>query len=211
MIPLKMQAASLPVPFAEFSIEDPWDLPAGVSAVALREATRGGAPRLATTAALWWDAQCLNVLFAGDDDAVIASYFEHDQPLWQEDVVEIFVAPETPATYFEIEVNPLGTVFDAVIHSPDGVRGSMRADPAWTCDGIFTANRRTPHHFATILRLPFVSFGLLTPKRGDRWRGNLFRVDRHPMHGDEYSAWQPALKTPADFHVVAAFGQLIFS
>ncbi len=205
-----MQAA-LPVPLAEFSIDDPWALPAGVSPVALHEATKGGAPRLATTAAVWRDEQCLNVLFSGDDDAVIASYFQHDEPLWQEDVVEVFVAPEAATKYFEIEVNPLGTVFDAVIHSPDGVRETMRADLAWTCEGIFAANRRTPHHFATILRMPFASFGILAPKRGDRWRGNLFRVDRHPTHGTEYSAWQPPLKTPADFHAVTAFGEWLFT
>lgn len=202
--------ATLPVPYAEFSIEDPWALPHGVTPVALSEATTGRPPRLATRAALWWDARYLNTLFTGDDDEVIASYFEHDQPLWQEDVVEIFVAPDAPTKYFEIEVNPLGTVFDAVIHSPDGVRATMRADLAWTCDGIFAANRRTPHHFATIVRMPFAAFGVV-PKKGDRWRGNLFRVDRHPTHGTEYSAWQPPLKTPADFHVVAAFGEWLFS
>lgn len=203
-----MQAASLPVPFAELSIEDPWALPEGVTPVELREATEGRVPRLATSAGVWWDREYLNVLFTGDDDAVIASYFGHDDPLWQEDVVEIFAAPLAPTAYFEVEVNPLGTVFDALIHSPDGVRETMRTDLAWTCEGIFVANRRTPHHFATIVRMPFASFGIV-PKKGDAWRGNLFRVDRHPMYGTEYSAWQPTLRTPADFHVVAAFGEWI--
>jgi hypothetical protein len=209
MIPNEMPQALLPVPRAEFLIDDPWELPASVTPVTLRNAVDGEAPRLATTVGLWWDDRHLNALFAGDDDAVIASYFGHDDPLWQEDVVEIFAAPAAPTRYFEIEVNPLGTVFDAVIHSPDGVRGTMSADLAWTCDGIFVANWRTPHHFATIIRMPFASFGVL-PKAGDRWWGNLFRIDRDPSRATEFTAWQPTMKQPADFHVVAAFGEWIF-
>ena len=200
-----MDVATIPVPRAVFSIEEPWELPAGVSPVPLRRATDGNAPRLATEVALWWDDEYLSVLFRGDDDAVVSTYEEHDNPLYEEDVVEIFVAPEELTRYFEIEVNPLATVFDAIIHSPDGVRGTMRGDVGWTCEGLFRAIQRTPRRFATIVRLPFASLEV-TPKQGDRWRGNLFRIDRHPVHGDEFSAWRPTMKTPADFHVAAAFG-----
>src|SRR2546430_1278421 len=35
--------------------------------------------------------------------------------------MEIFVAPEAPTKYFEVEINPLGTVFDAVWRVDDGV------------------------------------------------------------------------------------------
>jgi hypothetical protein len=210
MIRPEMQAATLSIPRAMFSIEDPWELPDGVAPVPLRRATDGSWPHMATSVAVWWDERYLNTLFAGDDDAVIASYFEHDEPLWQEDVVEIFAAPRSPKTYFEIEVNPLGTLFDALIDSPDGIRATMRADPGWTCDGLFAATRRTPHHFATIIRVPFEPLGGV-PARGDRWRGNFFRVDRHPTRGDEFSAWQPAMKVPPDFHVVAAFGEWLFA
>ena len=49
--------------------------------------------------------------------------------------------PEDGATYYELEVNPLGTTFDARIDSPDGVRATMRADLSWTCNGLFAAVR----------------------------------------------------------------------
>jgi hypothetical protein len=62
----------------------------------------------------------------------------------------------------------------------------------------------------TIVRIPFSSVGRATPGDGETWRGNFFRIDRHPDHGDEFSAWQPTLKNPADFHVAAAFGALRF-
>jgi hypothetical protein len=210
MILEEMQAATLLVPRAEFSIEAPWELPDAVTPAPLRLATDGAEPHLVTSVAVWWDEYYLTALFTGDDDAVIASYFGHDDPLWQEDVVEIFVAPGDPTRYYEIEVNPLGTLFDAVIDSPDGVRSTMRADRSWTCDGLFAATRRTPHHFSTVIRVPFGPLGVV-PAPGDRWRGNFYRIDRHAARGDEFSAWQPPMKVPADFHVVAAFGEWMFT
>jgi hypothetical protein len=61
-----------------------------------------------------------------------------------------------------------------------------------------------------VIRLPFDSLGW-RPTAGDEWRGNFFRIDRSARHGDEFSAWQPTLKAPADFHVAAAFGALRFA
>ncbi len=127
-----------------------------------------------------------------------------DEPLWQEDVVEVFLAPADGATYFELEVNPLATTFDARIESPDGVRSTMRADLSWTCEGLFAAVRRQGTSIDYVLRVPFAAIG------GRPARANFFRVDRSAAHGDDYSAWSPTMEDPADFHVVAAFGEVVF-
>src|SRR4051794_27565410 len=121
-----MPVPVLVVPRAEFAMEDPWLLPWGCERMALRRATDGGAPRLATSVALYCDDATLTILFRAEDDEVVASMYEHDQPLWQEDVVEAFLAPAGGSAYFELEVNPLATTFDARIDSPDGVRATMR-------------------------------------------------------------------------------------
>jgi len=205
-----MSPSALAVPRAEFSIEEPWAVPAACEPVALRRATDGGMPRLATTLAAYYDDDFLTVLFIADDEEIVATYLGHDQPLWQEDVVEIFLAPQGLTPYFEIEVNPLGTTFDARIDSPDGVRATMTADLAWTSDDLFAAIRRDDGRtFHAVIRVPFDSLGT-RPQAGEEWRGNFFRIDRSATKGDEFSAWQPTLKTPADFHVAAAFGVLRF-
>jgi len=175
--------------------------------VALRRATDGNEPRLRTIVAAYHDDVFLTVVFHGEDDGVIATHRNHDDPLWQEDVVEVFLAPDTPQRYFEIEVNPIGTTFDAVIDSPDGVRSTMRTDLAWTCEGLFSAVRATPQSLDVVLRIPFASVG--ASAHGE-WLANFYRIDRSHRHGDEFAAWQPTMKTPADFHVPAAFGRLRF-
>jgi hypothetical protein len=206
----EMPVSVLAVPRAEFSIENPWSIPPACTPVPLRRATDGSTPRQSTSVAAYYDDDFLSVVFVADDDEIVATYREHDEPLWQEDVVEIFLAPTGLTPYFEIEVNPLGTTFDARIDSPNGVRATMTTDLAWSCTGLFAALRRddgrTSH---VVIRLPFAAFGAF-PKPGHEWRANFFRVDRSPAHGDELSAWQPSLKTPADFHVAAVFGTLRF-
>lgn len=206
MISLQMDDETIVVPGADFSIEEPWRIPAACRPVPLRRSTDGAQPRLQTRVAIYADAANLNVVFNGEDDGVVATHLEHDAPLYQEDVVEVFLAPRDIREYFEIEVNPLGTTFDARIESPDGVRTTMRADLPWTCKGLLTAVRRTPASLDVLMRIPFASIGG-TP--GARWRANFFRIDRSPQ-GDEFSAWRPTLKNPADFHITAAFGRLHF-
>lgn len=201
----------LAVPRAEFSIEDPWSIPPQCASVVLRRATDGGTPRQGTSVAAYYDNDFLTVVFVADDDEVVATYRVHDEPLWQEDVFEIFIAPDGLTPYFEIEVNPLGTTFDARIDSPDGVRSTMRADLAWTCTGLFAALRRDDDRTSQlVIRMPFAAVGS-SPESGQEWRGNFFRIDRSARHGDEFNAWHPTLKTPADFHVAAAFGNLRFA
>ena len=206
---------TLRVARGDFTIEDPWAIPKGCDAVRLRRATDGSVPRLATTVSAFFDDLAVTFVFSAADDHIVASLTEHDEPLWQEDVVEVFLAPRELTEYFEIEVNPLGTTFDARIESPEGTRTSMRSDLGWTCSGLVSAVRRTAEQGSlitldTLIRVPFRALGCTVPSRGEAWRGNLFRIDRHPAEGDEYSAWRPTMKSPADFHVPAAFGRIVF-
>jgi hypothetical protein len=206
---------TLVVPRAAFDMDDPWATPAECSPVRLRRATDAAAPRLATSVAAWYDRQYLNVLYSATDDHIRATYHLHDDPLYEQDVVEVFLAPDGLQRYFEIEVNPHGVVFDAAIESPTGTREGMLADVKWTCEGLFVALRKVfetsgTMSIDTIVRIPFLALQRATPGDGETWRGNFFRIDRHPEQGDEFSAWQPTMRTPADFHVAAAFGALRF-
>jgi alpha-galactosidase len=62
----------------------------------------------------------------------------------------------------------------------------------------------------TVIRVPFASIERSKAADGEVWRANFFRIDRSATHGDEFSAWQPTMRNPPDFHVPAAFGELRF-
>ena len=200
----------LVLPLADFSIEDPWAVPDACAWAKLRRAVDGEPPRLATSVAGFFDEEVVTFVFRAIDDEVVATQLGHDAPLYQEDVVEIFLAPERLTRYFEIEVNPLGATFDAIIDSPDGNRATMKADIGWTCEDLFQGIRRTEDVVETVIRIPFRSLARGAPADGEIWRANFFRIDRSPSRGDEFSAWQPTMKQPPDFHVPAAFGEIRF-
>ena len=173
--------------------------------VFLSDARTGEPPRLTTALRLGLRAGVFCVRFDGRDDRVVATHTRHDAPLWEEDVFEIFLAPEDPPRlYYEFEVNPLGTLFDARVASPGLARATMTVDTAWDCAGFSARVTRGAKRWSATVRIPL---GELCPgPLPARWRANFYRIDRGAV--DEYSAWSPTLADPADFHVPGKFGVL---
>lgn len=194
-------------------LESPWRLPEGVEPVHLVRADNGTPCRLSTEFSAYHDGTRLHVIFRGIDDHVVASMLDHDAPLWKEDVVEVFLAPDGLTRYYELEVNPLATTYDAVVDSPEGNRDTMKVDASWTCDDLRASIRRTSEGSVvivdTMIAIPFASLDRGEPEPGETWKANFYRIDRSPS-GDEFSAWCPTGRNPADFHVPSRFGVLRF-
>ena len=194
-------------------LEQPWRIPDGVPTVPLVRSDSGVPCRLLSEFSVYHDDAFLFVIFRCADDHVVATMLDHDAPLWQEDVVEVFLAPVGLERYYELAVNPLGTTFDAVVDSPDGERETMRVDTGWTCKGLRASIRGTTEGkivmVDTMLAIPFAALERGAPRPGETWRANLYRVDRSPQ-GDMFAAWSPTGRRPPDFHVPERFGTLRF-
>ena len=170
----------------------------------LSEVSRGGRPRLSTAVRVGFRDGALLVRFDGRDAGVVATLKKRDEPLWKEDVFEVFLSPQDPPrVYYEFEVNPLGALFDARVESPEGRRESMSVDVSWNCPGLSARVRRREGQWSALLKIPLASMG----EPSGVWRANFFRVDRG--ESDEYSAWCPTMEEPANFHVPARFGYLV--
>jgi carbonic anhydrase/acetyltransferase-like protein (isoleucine patch superfamily) len=178
-----------------------------------------GAPKFPTEARLCWDETHLYVSFSCQDSDIWGTYTKRDEPLYDEEVVELFLCPSANlAHYFEFEVSPRNTVFDAKVFSPAGDRRMMVVDREWDAAGMRTAvrvsgtlDRRDDHDIGWIVEMaiPFKSLGLAgPPKPREEWRMNLYRIERGEV--TEFSAWSPTLKSPPDFHVPTRFGTLVF-
>src|SRR5918912_1166835 len=61
------------------------------------------------------DAWMLYVRFECEDRDIWGTYTRRDDPIYDEEVVEVFIAPglEDPIRYCEFEVSPNGVLFDA--------------------------------------------------------------------------------------------------
>ena len=182
----------------------PTDRLVSVGALRLRRSGDGSPAALPTVARVALRGSDLLVRFDGRDRGVVATLTRRDDPLWKEDVFEVFVFPETsPCVYYEFEVNPLGALFDARIESPEGRRETMRVDVGWNCPGLSARVKRRPDRWSALLRIPLAPLSS-TPVAF--WRANFYRIDRGPP--EEYSAWSPTGADPPDFHRPDRFGLL---
>jgi hypothetical protein len=186
----------------------PTDRLVSLRPIELRDAATGAAPRLRTAVRVGVRNGALLVRFDGRDPDTVATLTRRDDPLWTEDVYEVFLTPLDPPTlYFEFEVNPLGTMFDARVESPDLVRKTMRADPSWNLRGLSGRSRVRPGRWSAVLKIPLAGLlGKTVTTLPRPWRANFFRIDRGSPN--EFSAWSPTWNDPPDFHEAALFGFL---
>jgi hypothetical protein len=181
-----------------------------VPAVALRRAQDGSEPLQATAVRTAYDADALHLRFECDDRDIWATHSRRDAPLWEEEVVEVFAAPGEgdPSDYVEIEVNPLGAIFDARVTNPYGTRDAMRVDAAWDAGGLIVAvSRPSPGRWTAQLEIPWSDLCDGVPPRV--WRANFFRIERPRDGVPEFSCWSPTLVDPPDFHKPRCFGRLV--
>jgi hypothetical protein len=178
----------------------------------------GAKPRFETTARLLWDDDYLYVGYACADSQIYATMTERDDPLWDQEVVEIFLdANGDEIGYIEIEVNPLNALVDLyVLNRPPY---PMRPLFDWDSEGIrhevlVDGDPRQPDSvdraWSAEIAIPwedFLTAPHLPPKDGDVWRMNLYRIDRY-LGQQELYAWSPT--RCETFHVPRCFGEIAF-
>lgn len=158
-----------------------------------------------------WSASALYVRFeAVQTEPLVVS----DSPdvskktmrLWDRDVCEIFLAPDTkrPRKYLEFEVAPTGEWIDLTI---DFTGAERKTD--WDFNsGMESAAKIEKGKIVMAMKIPWTAFGV-APKPRDVWLGNLFRcVGRDPDRG--YLAWRSTMSEKPNFHVPEKFGEFEF-
>lgn len=86
-----------------------------------------------TRAAVLWDETCLYVGFWVEEPMLAATLTARDAPVWQENDVEVFIAGQD--AYYEFEVNPLGTIYEAFFVWEDAYkRGGFNRESAFKRD-----------------------------------------------------------------------------
>jgi hypothetical protein len=174
-----------------------------------------GSPAKAETAAqVLYDDHFIYFALRCVDDNIFATLRRRDDHLWEEEVVEVFLqADPHQASYIELEVNPLGTMLDIYLldvrkplhyesWNSEKLKWAVRVDG--TVDGQ-PGDRGWTSEIAIPLE-DIVTAPHIPPRTGDRWRVNVYRVERLPIPLE--LAWSPTLRN--DFHVPRRFGEIVF-
>jgi len=167
-----------------------------------------------------WSEEGLYILYNVDDAHIWGTYKNDNDPIYNEEVVEIFIgaSKDVPKKYYEFQFSPLGVKFDAKIANPTGNRHEkgFNVNIGWDCEGLKFAqkfeikskniNFKTGR-WITEAFIPWRSIGVKSVKSGDIFRANLFCIDGYPKQ-ISFQAWQPTFEDPPNFHVPEKFGYI---
>lgn len=190
--------------------------------ILLNDAKDGQPGRYRTTARMLYNARHLYIAFACEDEYVWGTYTQRDSPIFGEECVEAFICPSGKIRqYYEIDVSPRNTVFDAFILNGRSLTGEWTNFHAWkefTCEGLVTRvwvngglDKQGAKGWFAEYAIPFASIigsDNLSPQPGDEWRINLYRIDSPKRRRLKYYAWSPTGAN--DFHRPWCFGKLKF-
>ena len=147
-------------------------------------------PRYRTRAKMLWDDNCFYMAFDMEEPDLWGTLTERDSIIYNDNDIEVFIDPDGDThDYYELEVNPLGTVFDLMLLRP--YRDGGPPIIAWDVTGL----RMAIQHRGTVNRpgdrdegwsveisLPWkilreAAPGKRPPGAGEKWRVNFSRVE----------------------------------
>lgn len=146
-----------------------------------------------------WDEQFLYIYAHLEEPHVWATLDQHDAIIFHDNDFEVFIKnTESAPSYYEIEINPLGTIFDLFMPNTYRVGGS--ALTSWDVNGLQkavhisgTLNDPTDvdHFWAVEMAIPFTSISYFgqrpVPSSEDVWRINFSRVQwEHEIVNGQY-------------------------
>ena len=165
-----------------------------------------------------YDAEALYLGFDCEDPDAWTSYSKHDDPIYNEEAVEIFIDADADLQdYVEIQTAPNNIHFESGF---TGRRQNMdtsynpKFTTAVTVDGTVNNPDDQDKGWVAEWRIPFDQIRGLknNPKAGTEWRVNFFRLERVRKNGrvvqNQASAWSSPRS--GDFHNIKRFGFLRF-
>lgn len=165
-----------------------------------------------TALKLCWNENEVFIKFFCQDTEILSRFTEYNDPVYEQEAVEVFLAPENRNKYFEIDISPKNVVFDSFIRN--NLEGNdFDPDPSWSCDGLRTKVMRENTggdnfgNWEAIFSIPFSSLRS-HPGECNVWFANFYRINRVP--NEEFSCWCPTMASPPNFHVPKHFGELCF-
>ena len=173
-----------------------------------------------TVAKMLWDDEYLYIGYLCHDPYISTEYLNRDDPVYLDDCVEAFIAPNVEAigSYYGFEINAKAVVLDYVASMREGLTPGAEWNPeklqiAYAHDGTWNDDSDTDRSWIIEVALPLADFeplsGKARPDLGDVWRLNLNRCGGKTK--PQFSQWSPSDTPVPNFHVPARFGRVTFA
>lgn len=193
--------------------------------VTLVETNTGNPVPLKSTVRMLWDDKNFYVAFYCEDPDAWATFTQEDDPMWSEEVVELFIDPDGNGyNYYEHEINPVNQKVDLyIINAGRRLKGRFTGWKEWDFNSIKSAvyvdgdgkTKGTKDKFWSVeVAVPFDDLWEIPeipPVDGSTWRFNAYRIERGATDKDDddfYAAFSPTYRP--SFHTPWQFGTITF-
>lgn len=165
-----------------------------------------------------YDDTNIYVAFDCDDPDVWGTMFKKDDPIYNEEVVEVFFdADGDGATYNELQVSPHNTNFDASFVArrsdlPEAMKWESGMTTAVDIRGTIDKSDDVDQGWSAEFKIPIANLNhvpRVPPQKGDRWRFNAYRLE-HFVHSVNIEGQSFSPLFVGDFHALPRFGWFVF-
>lgn len=164
-----------------------------------------------TVVQVTYDGTCLYVAFRCEEPE-IETLKVHGRPgrdgsLWNDDCIELFLAPPKAGFRYHFIINSKGWIYDSRM-TPSETRGK-----GWNMEGLRVAADVSPpgagSHWSVEMAIPFAGLGVGSPKQGEVWGVNFCRERWAAMYRNlaELSTWSGLV---GKFDQPRMYGELCF-
>lgn len=167
---------------------------------------------------LTWDDTHVYVAFDCEDPDVWGSLKNKDDPIYNEDVAEVFFdANGDGATYNELQVSPHNVNFDAAFVArrsdlPTAMKWESGMKTAVKVRGTIDDDSDRDEGWSAEMAIPIANLNQVPhvpPQKGDVWRFNAYRLEHYVRRQQiDGQAFSPLFV--GDFHALPRFGKLLF-
>jgi hypothetical protein len=214
----------------EFTIDGKLDEKLWATAEPIHLQPFGAAPDLKTKVSVLRGKEHLYIGAHLPDENVWSELEERDSNTWNEEVFEVYIDKGRDGKdYFEFQINPLATIFDAHFVERLGRGKGSRSEQidrakAFNIEGLESAvhvegtindNSDKDTFWSVELKIPYTAIPGVdaAPKADESWAVNFYRYDRPAGPADKKRTFAFAWSKPdgGSFHQVERFGSLNFS
>lgn len=162
-----------------------------------------------TTVKMLWDDDYFYVGATIIEDKIVANLKQRDTIIWKENDFEVFLDPDNDCqSYFEIEINAIGTIMDLMMNKPYSEGGNFYMP--WDCPGLIVETSCDDKAWYAEFAIPrkSVMVGFTKPEDLPFWRVNFSRVEWMRADKEENWVWSPTGKI--DMHMPERWGYVYF-
>ncbi len=133
-----------------------------------------------TTVRLLWDRKYFYILFICDDTDAVSTFTLKDQPLYEEEICEVFMRIPDSGNMFELSASPSGVSYDA--KSYRDALNKMNFDIGWNIKDLNIAAKIVPLEegrcvWRVEMAIPWKSIGV-NPGKNNVLYGNFLRYEK---------------------------------